>query len=199
MPILYFGGSFNPIHHGHLIASCAAAEAGGFDGVTLIPSHQPPHKPAGLDMASPNQRLAMCELAAQGVAGFQVDALELSRSGPSYTIDTARTLARRDGQKVHWLIGTDMLLHLPKWHEPEALLAEVSFVIVARPGWQFDWQSMPPAFRHLAGQVVETPLIDISATGIRRRVSAGLGIDYLTPPGVCRYIAEEGLYKQVEL
>src|SRR5439155_10217882 len=111
-----------PIHHGHLICSRAAAEAGGFEGVILIPSHQPPHKPVGADLASSNQRLDMCRLAIEGVKGFQVDPLELHRAGPSYTIETARALGQRDSQKVHWLIGADMLLYLPKWHEPESLL-----------------------------------------------------------------------------
>jgi nicotinate-nucleotide adenylyltransferase len=137
----------------------------------------------------------MCRLAIEGRAGFEVDDLEMKRTGPSYTIDSARELARRGWGRVHWLIGADMLRSLPTWHEPEALLEEVSFVVVARPGWSFDWDLLPPKFRVLRDRVVEAPLIDISASALRRRVRAGLPIDFLTPDPVARYIGSTGLYR----
>ena len=101
-------------------------------------------------------------------------------------IETARELFRRGWGKVAWLIGADMLRSLPTWHEPAALLREVDFVVLARPGWSFDWDSMPPAYRVLRERVVEAPLIEISATEIRRRVAAGLPIDFMTPDPVVR-------------
>lgn len=195
---LCFGGSFNPIHHGHLICARAVAEAGGFAKVLLIPSAQPPHKPFTGDLAAPADRLAMCRLAAMAQPDlFEVDDLELRRAGPSYTIQTVRELRARGWNQVDWLIGADMLRLLPQWHEPAALLREANLIIMARPGWSFDWASMPAAYRHLERQVRVAPLIEISATEIRRRAAAGMSIDYLTPPSVVEYIRCKGLYRPV--
>ena len=193
MSTLCFGGSFNPIHHGHLICARRAAEALAFSSVTLIPSATPPHKPASTELAAASHRLQMCRLAIQGHAAFEVDDLEMKRTGPSYTIDTARQLARRGAGRVSWLIGADMLRSLPTWHEPEALLDEVSFVVLARPGWSFDWDSLPPKFRRLQDRVVTAPLLEFSASDIRQRVRAGLPIDFLTPEPVVNYIRSTGL------
>jgi nicotinate-nucleotide adenylyltransferase len=196
MRTLCFGGSFNPIHHGHLICARAAAEALGFDRILLIPSAQPPHKPNSLDLAAAEHRLAMCQLAAELEPSlFHVSDMELKRVTPSYTIDSARALKLQGWQQVSWLIGADMLLYLPKWHEPEALLDEVNFVILARPGWTFDWSAMPEAYRHLEMNVVRAPLIEMSATDIRRRARDGRSIAYMVPPGVAEYIERHGLYK----
>ena len=194
MDRLCFGGSFNPIHHGHLIIARAVAEAAGYHRVVLIPSAQPPHKPGAADLAPAADRLAMCRLAVEGSDLFEVNDLELRRHGPSYTIDTARALTQQGFKAVHWLVGGDTLPLLPTWHEPEALLREVHFVVVARPGWQIDWAAVPPAYLPLRQNVVTAPLIEISATDIRRRAAAGRPIDYLTPPGVVRYIYERGVY-----
>jgi nicotinate-nucleotide adenylyltransferase len=195
MAKLFFGGSFNPIHVGHLLCARSAGEQIGTNSVVLVPSAQPPHKPGGPDLASAAHRLKMCQLAVAGCEMLDVDDLETKRPGPSYTIDTARELARRGEGQVRWLIGADMLANLPKWHEPAALLDEVEFVVMARPGWSFDWEALPPPFRTLRERVVQTPLIDISATEIRRRVAVGLPIDFLTPEPVARYIRETGLYR----
>ena len=195
MKTLYFGGSFNPVHHGHLICARHAAERGGFDVVTLVPSATPPHKSTSKELAPAADRVHMCRLAAAGHAGFEVNDLETRRTGPSYTIDTARALAAETGTPVSWLIGADMVRTLPTWHEPDALLAEVDFVVLARPGWSFDWAAMPDNFRALQTKVIEAPLIEISATGIRQRVRAGLPIDFLTPKPVVDYIRSTGLYR----
>jgi nicotinate-nucleotide adenylyltransferase len=193
---LCFGGSFNPIHHGHLICARAAAEAMGFERVVLIPSAQPPHKPGAADLAAPEHRLAMCQIASRVESRlFETSDLELKRETPSYTIDSARALKLQGWQEVSWLIGADMLLYLPKWHEPEALLREVNFVILARPGWTFDWQAMPEAYRHLERNVVRAPLIEMSATDIRRRVREGRSIAYMVPEGVAAYMERHQLYR----
>lgn len=197
MKRLCFGGSFNPIHHGHLLIARAVAEAAGYDRVVLIPSAQPPHKPGAADLAPAVDRLAMCRLAVETTEAsglFEVNDLELGRRGPSYTIDTARELTRRGFDAVHWLIGGDTLPLLGSWHEPDALLREVHFVVVARPGWQIDWTAVPTDYLPLGQNVVTAPLIEISATDIRRRAAAGKSIDYLTPPAVVRYIRERGVY-----
>ena len=191
---LWFGGSFNPVHNGHLIVSRAVADAAGFERVVLLPSAGPPHKLRHPDMAAMEDRLAMCSLAAESVTGFEVDDLEMRRHGPSFTIDTARELKRRGWDRVTWLIGADQVAKLPTWHDPEALLREVDFVIMARPGSTFDWGRLPAQFQHLRERVVMAPLVDISATDIRRRVAAGVSIEHLVPETVARYIEAKGLY-----
>jgi nicotinate-nucleotide adenylyltransferase len=192
---LCFGGSFNPIHHGHLICARAVAEAKGFDQVVLIPSALPPHKLQETELAPPQHRLQMCRLAVAGDPLFDVSDLELTRSGPSYTIDTARELRRQGWDRVAWLIGADMVPILPKWHQPDDVLREVKLMVMARPGWSIDWSGLPQPYQRLAGQVVETPLIDISATMIRRRVKAARSIRYLTPHSVVDYIAAHNVYR----
>jgi nicotinate-nucleotide adenylyltransferase len=194
MRVLCFGGTFNPIHHGHLICARAIAEARGFDQVYLIPSAQPPHRQGQFDLASAQDRLTMCQLAVQETPFFDVSDVELRRTGPSYTLETARALRREGSDQVSWLIGTDTVSQLPSWHDPAALMREVKFVVMARPGWSFDWDSLEPPYRALRQNVVEGPMIAISATEVRRRVAAGLGIDFLVPPQVQRYILDRRLY-----
>jgi nicotinate-nucleotide adenylyltransferase len=191
---LCLGGSFNPIHHGHLLCARAAAEAIGAAVVTLIPTGIAPHK---LDAppASAADRLEMCRLAIFGQTGFELDDREIRRSGPSYTIQTVRELKESGAAEVAWLIGGDLVSGLPTWREAGQLIQEVKFILMARPGWRFDWPSLPPEFQNLRQNVVGVPQIDISATEIRRRVLKGLPIDFLTPPAVCRYIAERKLYR----
>jgi len=195
MRTLCFGGSFNPIHHGHLICSRAVAETAGFDKILLIPTPQPPHKPGLLDLAPAADRLAMCRAAIEVDPIFEVSGIEVGREGPSYTIDTVRQLRSSGWGEVHWLIGADMLMYLPMWHKAEQLVDEVNFVIMGRPGWQMDWTALPANFRHLKDHIVEAPLVQISASDIRKRVGAGLSIDYLTPRSVCEYIRQHGLYQ----
>jgi nicotinate-nucleotide adenylyltransferase len=114
---------------------------------------------------------------------------------PSFTLQTARELKHRGNDPIHWLIGGDMALFLPQWRQPLDLLKEVTFVVMARPGWTIDWSKLPAEYHSLRDNIVEAPLIDISASDIRRRVAAGQSIDYLTPPGVCDYIRNRGLYR----
>jgi nicotinate-nucleotide adenylyltransferase len=195
MPKLCLGGSFNPIHHGHLLCARAAAEAVGAAGVVLMPTGQSPHKGTNLGMPGAADRVEMCRLAIEGVAGFELDERETRRQGPSYTIDTVREMKAEGVDKVYWLIGADMLNTLPSWREAPALLEEVNWVVMARPGLVMEWDTLGPEFGKLKANVVEVPQIDISATEIRRRVGAGLAIEYLTPAAVCRYIRERGLYR----
>lgn len=197
---LCLGGSFNPIHHGHLICARVVAETAGFERVLLIPSARPPHKPASSDLADAMHRLQMCRLAIQttercsGVQ-FDVSDIEIKREGaPSYTIDTVWQLKQRGWPTVSWLIGADMLNYLPKWHQAAALLEEADFAVVARPGVPIDWNALPPEFSKLQKSVYAAPLVEISSTEIRRRVRQALAIDYLTPAGVVDYIYSQRLY-----
>ena len=199
MPSLYFGGSFNPIHHGHLRCAQAVADQAGYERVVLIPSARPPHKPDNPELASPADRLAMCQLATNERGGasplFLVSDIETRRGGPSYTIDTVTELKSSGETDVHWLIGADMLLYLPKWHRPLDLLREVHFVVMARPGWTIDWNALPSEFRHLRDHVVPVPAIDISGTEVRRRVRQNLPIEHLVPRPVATYIDSHHLYR----
>jgi nicotinate-nucleotide adenylyltransferase len=192
---LCFGGSFNPIHNGHLQCAIAVAKQAAYDRIVLIPAGQPPHKPVNAQMAPAADRLSMCRLAVAKNPLFEVDEIEINSSGPNYTVDTAQELRRRGWENIHWLIGADMARYLPNWHNPDQLLAEVHFVLIARPGWSFDWESMPPKFRHLQQHIIEAPLLDISSSEIRRRVAAGEPINELTPPAVADYIAAHNLYR----
>jgi nicotinate-nucleotide adenylyltransferase len=195
MKQLCFGGSFNPIHYGHIRCAQAVARSCAYERVVLIPTGQPPHKPGATDIGPAQDRLAMCRLAVGNDPLFEVSDIETRRGGRSFTILTVRELlASGWPEPIHWLIGADMLLDLPNWREPAALLASVHFVIVARPGWTLDWNRLPPEFRHLQNNVVEAPLVDISASEIRRRVRAGESIEGMTPPVVVDYIRAHHLY-----
>jgi len=146
-------------------------------------------------MAGSADRLAMCHLAIDDDPVFEVNELEITRGGPSYTIDTAQELARAGAGKVSWLIGADMLMYLPHWHRPVEVLAAVNFVVMARPGWKLDWPALPAPFQQLQQNVVEAPLIDISSSQIRQRIAQGKSIAYYTPRPVCTYIEEHQLYR----
>lgn len=192
--LLCFGGSFNPIHNGHLECSRIVAKMSGVDRVLLIPSAQPPHKARQDDVASATDRLALCRLAAEGDPLFGVSDIELRRSGPSYTIDTVRELKSRGYHQISWLIGADMLMIFPKWHRARELMQEATILVMARPGVELAWSRLPEEFRGLERNLVQAPLVDISATEIRRRIRTGEPIDDLTPPRVAAYIREHGLY-----
>jgi nicotinate-nucleotide adenylyltransferase len=194
MTKLCLGGSFNPLHIGHLATARSVAEAKGFDRVVLIPSARPPHKAEAAELAEACHRLAMCQSVSRHDPFFEVEDLELTRDGPSYTIDTALALKQRGWPEVAWLIGADMVPFLPTWHRPAQLLQEVNFFIAQRPGHEIDWTVLPPAFQSLRERVVETPLLEISASDIRQRVRTGKSIRYLVAPEVERYISEQRLY-----
>ena len=195
MRTLCFGGSFNPVHVGHLSCARAVAEAAGFGRVRLIPNQQSPHKPGVADLAPAADRLAMCRRAVAGDPLFAVDDVEVARSGPSYTLDTARLLTARDGDPVHWLIGADQLPTLPLWHGAAALLAEVAFVVMGRPGWAIDWPALPDAVQCLRSAVAPAPSLQVSSTDLRQRLRAGRSIRYLTPDAVVDYIQTRRLYR----
>jgi nicotinate-nucleotide adenylyltransferase len=199
---LCLGGTFDPIHRAHTTCASAAASEGGFDQVVLIPANLSPHKMAdAAASATADQRLAMCQRAAQelnNAAGrelFQVESIDLERPPPSYTIDTVRLLKKRGWSEVHWLIGGDQLPALPRWHEAHSLMQEATIWVMARPGFVFDFAKLPPTFAVLASRVLKAPLLEISATEIRRRVRNGLPIDEMVGRGVAQYIADQRLYQ----
>jgi nicotinate-nucleotide adenylyltransferase len=198
--LLLYGGTFDPIHYGHLIPCRAACELLRADRVLFIPAQVSPHKQAGAPAATSAQRLHMLELALAGHSDFAVDARELSRLSPppSYTFDTVAELQRdRPGDRFTLLVGQDQLPMLHTWHRIADLLALVPVAVLAR---QSDPAGLTIARRHLGAladrlTLLPTPRIDISATDIRRRIAAGLPICFLVPAAVAALIAAENLYR----
>jgi nicotinate-nucleotide adenylyltransferase len=182
-----FGGSYDPVHLGHLIVAETAADALGAR-VRLMPVREQPFKRAA-HRATPEQRAAMLDLAVAGNARLQVERIELTLPAPSYTVRTLRALAQREpGNRFTLLLGADAAQDLGAWHEVEALSELADVVVFARPGWRVP--SHP-----LLGRVIEVPAVDVSATDIRRRVAEGRTIRYLVPDAVREYIAAHGLYR----
>lgn len=202
MRVGLFGGSFNPPHLGHLAVARAVREALGLDEVVLIPAARPPHKPDEPDMASPLDRLRMSEALAAADSTLSASDLELSRSGPSYTIDTVRELkATRPDDSFFWVIGADTIGELPTWKDAGALLREVELVPVNRPGHDIEagLQLVSQALGEdlatgLRERVVTMTPAPISSTEIRRRVLAGEDWDELVPAAVATIIRACGLY-----
>jgi nicotinate-nucleotide adenylyltransferase len=184
-----FGGSFDPVHLGHLLVAQAACEELALDRLFFIPAAQSPFKP-GTAPASPALRLRMLRLALAGRSTFEVDEQETQRGGVSYSIDTVRDYARRfTGAELYYLIGADHVPTLPKWREAEELARLAQFVVIPRPGEKP--AELPPPFRlrHLGGWPLK-----VSSSEIRARVARRAPIEHLVPPGVADVIREAGLY-----
>ena len=185
------GGSFDPVHHGHLIAGRIAAEALGLDELRFVPAREQPFK-RGRHGAPAADRAAMLDLAVAGAPGFAVERVELDRPGPSYTVDTLRALRARDpGAALTVLLGADAAAELDVWHRAEELPGLARIVVFGRPG------ALMPATPLITG-TVEVPALEISATEIRARVRAGRSIRYWVPDAVSEYIARHRLYLDPE-
>ena len=179
-----YGGSFDPIHHGHLILARQALEDLSLDRIIFIPAAESPGK-LNHSSASAADRFAMVQLAVEGESAFLVDPLEIDRQAPSYTIDTARAYhAQHPGDRLFFLVGEDHVAALPKWNEFEELGRLVQFAILSR-------SDLPLK--------VEYPVVrrrfDLSSTEIRNRVANDLPISYLVPEKVLRYIQKRELYR----
>ena len=199
--VLLFGGTFDPIHNGHLTISRAVAHRLELEKVIIIPSAQPPHKNISQVSPAPD-RLHMIELAIAGNPLFEVSDCELQRSGPSYTLDTVRHFRRIHGPGVHlhWLIGADSIEELNSWYQIEALVEECTIVTAARPDYPTSNLSStltrlnPEQVKRIAKYLLDTPLVNISATDIRKRSRQGLSINELVPHAVQQYISQKNLY-----
>ena len=187
MHIGVLGGSFDPIHHGHLIVATAAMEALGVDQIRWVPAGEQPFK-VGDHAATGEHRARMVELACEGEHGFVVDRLEVARPGPSYTVDTVSALVRRfPGASLSLLLGADAAELFATWRDPEGIKARAQVIVFARAG-----EAPPPG---IADRVLIVPRVDISSTAVRERVRRGQSIRYLAPDPVIAYIAEQGLYR----
>jgi nicotinate-nucleotide adenylyltransferase len=214
-----FGGTFNPIHRGHVQAALDAQAHLGLDQVVLIPSAQPPHKPS-IDLAGGADRLAMIRLAVADYPVLGVDPIELNRPGPSYTIDTvnfyANTMPRTD--RLHFIVGLDAFLEMDGWHRYRDIFKTIAIAVMTRPGIlaggslrsrvegfvrekvspAFHWREDPPeliADGFAAVALVAVTPVAVSATQIRAMVRQGRRIASLVHPAVERHIAQRGLYR----
>jgi nicotinate-nucleotide adenylyltransferase len=184
------GGTFNPVHLGHLLIAQDALEQVGLDEVTFIPCAIPPHKTAP-DLVNARDRLAMLRLALRGQGAFTLNDLELRRGGASYSIDTVTALRQRQpGAMFYFIIGADSLGKLDQWKEIGRLATLCTFVVVARPGCE-----PVPLPRGVRCRFVRGHACEIASRDIRARLSQGRGIRYLVPDAVLRYIERHKLYQ----
>ncbi len=182
-----FGGSFDPIHLGHLLVAQAVVEALALDELRFVPAREQPFK-IGRHAAPAELRARMVALAIAGEPRFRLERAELGRDGPSYTVDTLRALrAREPGRDFALLVGADAARELPAWHEADALPGLATLVVFARPGAAIPALPWPV-------RTVTVPGVDISATEIRRRVAAGRSIRYWVPDPVAECITSDRLY-----
>jgi len=204
------GGTFDPVHFGHLRSALELLESLALAEVRLIPCGHPPHRQPPVAPAA--ARLAMLELAAAGQVGLRVDARELERPGPSYMVDTLAALRAEVGATPLCLIlGADAFLGLPGWHRWQELTELAHLVVMHRPGWELDHALAAPLAQLLAlrrvheaaalaaqpaGSILLAPVtpLDISATAIRAQIAAGRSPRYLLPDAVWDYIRSRGLY-----
>ena len=190
MRVGLMGGTFDPIHLGHLRAAENVREALSLELVLFVPAAEPPHKPT-FSLSPARDRLAMVALATADNRSFVASDLELRRSGPSYTVDTLAELAReRRGDEMFLIVGSDTLGEMATWHEPERIFALCTIAVADRPGAEDTAASLPTA---LVARV-SGPGLFLSASEVRRRVREGRSVRYLIPDTVAAYIASRGLY-----
>jgi len=185
------GGTFDPIHHGHLVAASEAAHIFGLDEVVFVPTGQPWQK-AGTRVSPAEVRYLMTVIATADDPRFTVSRTDIERGGPTYTVDTLRDLhAERPGAELFFITGADALASILTWRDPVEVLEHAHLVGVTRPGHVASTAHLPEG----AATVVEVPALAISSTDCRERVARGAPISYLVPAGVDRFIAKMGLYR----
>ena len=187
------GGTFDPIHHGHLVAASEVASSFNLDEVVFVPTGAPWQK-SDRAVSPAEDRYLMTVIATASDPRFSVSRVDIDRDGPTYTLDTLRDLraAYPDSEEFFFITGADALAQLLTWRDVEALFALAHFVGVTRPGHTLADPGLP------TGEVslVEVPALAISSTDIRERVATGRPVDYLVPEGVARYVGKRGLYRQ---
>jgi nicotinate-nucleotide adenylyltransferase len=194
MRIGLFGGTFDPIHIGHLLLADTVLCDCRLDRVLFMPAAVPPHKPEG-PISNPGDRLSMVHLAVRDHPGFMSSDLELRRTGPSYTMDTVRELTSSEewkGCELFLIIGADTLIDFAGWNNPDEILKHVRLLVMERPGYE-----LKRAGERFLSKLtfVKTPLIQVSSTRIRQRVREGKSVRYWVTEPVERFIFEKGLYR----
>ena len=187
-----FGGSFDPVHVGHLIVAEAAADILQLEKILFVPARVQPFK-IGQHSASAEDRVAMLQLAIAENPRFSLDRREIERAGPSYTVDTLRELHSETPQdELFLLVGADAAWDLPRWHDAELLTQYANLIALSRPGLEI------PDFEMIS-EAVDVPAINLSATHIRQSISKGVSLRYLLPSAVLEYIESNGLYGSTEI
>lgn len=180
------GGTFNPVHIAHLITADQVGKALGLEKVLLMPSNQPPHidEKKTIDAV---HRVKMLELAIEGNEQLAIETIELQREGKSYTYDTIKLLMEKNPDTDYFfIIGGDMVEYLPKWYKINELMQMIQFVGVRRPHYPIE-TPYPIIW-------IDVPLMDVSSTDIRKKITQGCSVNYLVPSNVVHYIQEKGLY-----
>ena len=198
MKVGIMGGTFDPIHTGHLVTAEAVRDKLNLDEVLFIPSARPPHK-LGKHITSPEHRLAMTVLATCFHQKFRVSTIEIMRNGPSYAVDTIDSLKKEyeNGTEFYFILGADAALELSTWHNAQELIEKCNFIAATREGTDIDIKAIEAQFPESAkGHIlrVDTPKIEISSTDIRNKLKTGRSIKYLVPDTVEAYIRKERLY-----
>ena len=198
MKIGVLGGTFDPIHNGHLGIADAACRELGLARVLFVPARDPWLK-GRRDVVSSMHRVEMVKLAISGHPRYEISCVDLQREGPSYTVDTLSDLRSEldPSAELYFILGMDALEGLPDWREPYHIVQMCRLVVAKRPGVDaVDLRALEARLPGIAGRVVviDNDLYDINSTGIRRCVAAGRSIDGLVPDAVARYIQENGLY-----
>lgn len=187
-----FGGSFDPVHTGHILIAEAAREQFRLDLVLFVPARRSPHKPRAI-YAPANHRLAMVKAATRGRAGFRAADLELGRSGLSYSVDTVQRLAEADPRaKLFLLIGSDNMRSFHAWREPGKIAALAKIIVYKRAGHEVTASSL----KRWNASLLRGAEIFISSTAVRRRVAEGKTIRHFVPPAVERHIRRNRLYRR---
>lgn len=193
------GGTFDPIHYGHLVTAEAAAEEFGLEQVIFVPAGQPPHKPLGA-VSEARHRYLMTVLATVPNPRFTVSRVDINRPGPSYTVDTLRELHRRfdPATELYFITGADAMLQILQWKDAESLFALCHFIAATRPGFRLERLQtvLGPVAERYRERIhpLQVPALAISSTDIRRRVREGRSVRYLLPDAVMHYILKSGLY-----
>ncbi|MEU4480801.1 nicotinate-nucleotide adenylyltransferase [Micromonospora sp. NPDC023966] len=185
------GGTFDPIHHGHLVAASEVADRFGLDEVVFVPTGQPWQK-ADEPVSSPEDRYLMTVIATASNPRFQVSRVDIDRGGPTYTVDTLRDLHAEYGPKVQlfFITGADALERILSWKDLDEVLELAHFIGVTRPGFELSDKHLPAD----SVSLVQVPAMAISSTDCRARVARGEPVWYLIPDGVVQYIAKRRLY-----
>jgi nicotinate-nucleotide adenylyltransferase len=185
------GGTFDPVHHGHLVAASEVQAQFGMEQVVFVPTGQPWQK--GHEQVSPAEdRYLMTVVATASNPRFSVSRVDIDRGGPTYTIDTLADLKEQYADAdLYFITGADALAQILSWHRVAELFELAGFIGVTRPGYSLDDEHLP----HGSVSLVEIPAMAISSTGCRDRVAAGLPVWYLVPDGIVQYISKRGLYR----
>ncbi len=193
-----FGGTFDPIHVGHLVTAVNARAALGLDVVKLVVANEPWQKVGGRAVTPAADRLALVEAAVSGCEGIEVCDLEIRRGGSSYTIDTVEELLRVEPDiELTLIVGADVVPNLTSWRSVDRLQQSCGLVVVNRPGSRLaGGQELAEQLAGWRYEVIEVPALEVSSTDLRDRAATGRPLDFLIPEGAIRVIAERGLYAQ---